>query len=90
LVPELRRILLDEAPVAVEHRAPVLVAPDGRLANPRELTLFKADTLLVVLPTAPGYAPTTTGGTTWYAPAVGPALPAGPTAGTVPGSSSPA
>jgi hypothetical protein len=31
-----------------------LVSFDGRLPNPRELTLFKDDTLIVVLPTASG------------------------------------
>lgn len=44
----------------------VLVAHDGRLPNPRELTLFKQDTLVVVLPTA---VPATTAGTTYTVPA---------------------
>jgi RNA polymerase sigma factor (sigma-70 family) len=64
----------------------VLVAHDGRLPNPRELTLFKQDTLVVVLPavTAPatpdgiqGYAPRT-----YYVPTA-PAVPALPPAPAV-------
>jgi RNA polymerase sigma factor (sigma-70 family) len=48
-----------------------LVAHDGRLPNPRELTLFKQDTLLIVLPApaAPAgayYLPRTGSGTTYY------------------------
>jgi RNA polymerase sigma factor (sigma-70 family) len=59
-----------------------LVAADGKLPNPRELTLFKADTLLIVLPAAPTpVAPSI------YAPAAGgqggvytlPAAPPAPT-----------
>ncbi|HEY1187430.1 MAG TPA: sigma-70 family RNA polymerase sigma factor [Gemmata sp.] len=50
-----------------------LIANDGKLPNPRELTLFKPDTLLIVLPalaapTRAGYATTTSGGATYYAP----------------------
>lgn len=60
-----------------------LVAHDGKLPNPRELTLFKQDTLLIVLPagaSAPaqhGYTVTTTAsGQTYYAPSASvPAVP---------------
>ncbi len=48
-----------------------LIASDGKLPNPRELTLFKQDTLLIVLPaqTTPfAYNATTVGGNTFYAP----------------------
>jgi RNA polymerase sigma factor (sigma-70 family) len=72
-----------------------LVATDGKLPNPRELTLFKADTLLVVLPApvAPAYAPaaypatTATGQSIYVPPSALPARPAGsaiPPASTAP------
>jgi hypothetical protein len=60
----------------------VLIAGDGRLPNPRELTLLKQDTLLVVLPTVG--ARDIVEGSNWYvapsavvpAPPASPALPA--------------
>ena len=57
-----------------------LVANDGKLPNLRELTLFKPDTLLVVLPaqaTPAAYSITTDGRNTFYAPTAPPA-PAAP------------
>lgn len=51
----------------------VLIAHDGKLPNPRELTLFKPDTLLVVLPglaATAGYSAVTEGGRTFYFPEV--------------------
>jgi RNA polymerase sigma factor (sigma-70 family) len=46
-----------------------LIAHDGKLPNPRELTLFKQDTLLVVLPGGPsGYTMETRDGRTYYVP----------------------
>jgi hypothetical protein len=60
-----------------------LIAYDGKLPNPRELTLFKQDTLLVVLPASASpvtYAPRTVNGNTYYVPTVPgtPAVPAPP------------
>lgn len=50
-----------------------LISTDGKLPNPRELTLFKADTLLIVLPQGmnqgSGYNPFSVNGTNFYAPA---------------------
>jgi len=66
-----------------------LVSHDGKLPNPRELTLFKQDTLLVVLPSvtptsiyqvAPGNAPTPT---PYYIPST-PALPPQPAPAVLP------
>lgn len=69
----------------------VLLTRDGKLPNPRELTLFKADTLLIVLPaptpTAPSvYAPVAGSGGVWYPPTAppAPAVPALPPASTTP------
>jgi hypothetical protein len=46
-----------------------LIAHDGKLPNPRELALFKQDTLLVVLPGGPyGYTTETREGRTFYVP----------------------
>jgi hypothetical protein len=55
-----------------------LIAYDGLLPNPRELTLFKQDTLLIVLPgqaAGPGYT-LTNDGRNWYyaAPNVAPSV----------------
>lgn len=63
-----------------------LVAADGKLPNPRELTLFKADTLLIVLPAAPAAVPAVSGqgGVYTIPPATAPAAPSLPPAGTTP------
>ena len=73
-----------------------LIAQDGKLPNPRELTLFKTDTLLIVLPAQtpipPTYGAATVGGNTFYAPAApatsavraGGAAPPAPTAPALP------
>ncbi|MBP3960272.1 sigma-70 family RNA polymerase sigma factor [Gemmata sp. G18] len=48
-----------------------LITNDGKLPNPRELALFKQDTLLIVLPAPAGYYPMSGSGATTYAPAEG-------------------
>jgi RNA polymerase sigma factor (sigma-70 family) len=55
-----------------------LVAQDGKLPNPRELTLFKQDTLLVVLPAWAGYTQVTAGGRTYYVAPTGATPPPAP------------
>ncbi|QJW98153.1 RNA polymerase sigma factor [Frigoriglobus tundricola] len=40
---------------ALKNDVHALIASDGKLPNPRELTLFKPDTLLIVLPGSVGY-----------------------------------
>ena len=62
----------------------VIIGHDGRLPNPRELTLFKEDTLLVVLPTSGGAA--TVWGSTGalVAPPALPTVPGQPSPGTAP------
>ncbi|QEG31492.1 ECF RNA polymerase sigma factor SigE [Gemmata obscuriglobus] len=73
-----------------------LISSNGSLPNPRELTMFKPDTLVIVLPT--GYAQHSAGGATSYFPTYGGqmlptpptlAVPSSPFGNTVPAAPAP-